>query len=513
MSWNEAIGEVSNRLPKFNDYVLKDYRKEQVARFPEFINVVFQEAVKLFNGDLKYLGYRTLSPERRIAYSVENGLIKGRVNIQQSELELLEFQFEYDEQLIQVYLYLPYLYQGALVINDTRYYMHLAIIERMIYRVTDGVIIKVMRSPLQFWRTEQYLYSSESGKEYADAIITVKAHYRKERPSSKPIKTPLILYLLAQYEFDHVVSNVLGLPRGSVTFVKEPKKNDEHFEYFKCRDEIYLKVNIETVMNDTSFRRFVASLLYILNMIKRFSISDCYDRTFYKMILGKNLYGMSTKEALAAGHAEGHLDSLKTYLDQFTKRELALMRIYCEDIFDLFTAVFFNIDSWLVSYSPNDLFEKRIGGAELVLMDMVKSIFTRFYDTIKKNKVVTIKNIRSMLKMDPMRITGVWKVASLTPISSLYNDNILIPILIKKIRQSSTQENAKKSNNLISSKEHQMHPSFTAIESPLSISVSNPGVSGDINPFVQINNMGYFQKQLMPWYNEILPMQKYLVQV
>lgn len=514
MSWDMALGALKEKLPPFNDYLIKGYRQDQVNRFSEFMHVVFLEAVQLFGGDLKYHGFRVLSPEKRVAYNVENGLIKGRVNIQQSELELLEFMFEYEDQQIPVHLYLPYLYNGALVINDTRYYIQHAIIERMIFRVTDGVIIKVMRSPLQFWRTEQFAYTTTKGVTYYDAIITVKAHYRKDKPTSKPVKTPLVLYLLSKFNFDHVVSKTLGLPVGSVSFVSEEKKDDTQFSYFRCKEGIYLKVEVESVLKDISFRRFVASLLYILQMSKRYTIADVYDKTFYKMLLGKNLYGAATKEALAAGHAEGHLESLKTYLDQYTKKELALMRIYCDDIFDLFVAVFFNIDSWLISYSPNDLFEKRIGGADLVLMDMVKAIFTRFYDTLKKNKIITIKNIRSMLKMDPMRITGVWKVPSLQPNSSLYNDNTLISTLIKKVRQTSTQENAsKKSTNLISAKEHQFHPSFVAIESALAISSSSPGTSGDINPYAVIDKMGYFQKKQMPWYSEIAPLAKYLVQV
>ena len=176
--------------------------------------------------------------------------------------------------------------------------------------------------------------------------------------------------------------------------------------------------------------------------------------------------------------------------------------------------MFFNIDSWLIGYSSNDLFEKRVGGADLILMNLVKSIFTRFYDTLKKNKVVQAKHIRSMLRMDPMKILGLNDVPSVQASSSMYNDNDLIAVRIKKIRQTSTQENAtKKNNNLIQSKEHQFHPSFLAIESALAISSSSPGTAGDLNPYVVIDSEGCFVKEKMPWYKEILPLSKYLVQV
>ena len=514
MTWDSAIGKLKTLLPPFNEHTIDGYRKAQVKRFPEFVDTVFREAVPLFGGALIYHGYRVMSPERRIAYNVDNVLTKGKVNIQQSELELLEFMFEFENQMIPVFIYLPYLYNGALVINDTRFYIQHAIIERMIFRVTDGVIIKVMRSPLQFWRTEQFAYTTTDGQTYYDAVIQVKAHYRKEKPSSRVVLTPLVLYLLSEFDFDHVVTKTLGLPVGAVSFVSEAKKDDVQFAYFRCKEGIYLKVEKDSVLGDTSFRRFVASLLFILQMSKRYTIADVYDKTFYKTLLGKNLYGMATKEGLAAGHAEGHLNSLRTYLDQFTKRNLAAMHIYCNDIFDLFVTVFFNIDSWLIGYSSNDLFEKRVGGADLILMNLVKSIFTRFYDTLKKNKVVQAKHIRSMLRMDPMKILGLNDVPSVQASSSMYNDNDLIAVRIKKIRQTSTQENAtKKNNNLIQSKEHQFHPSFLAIESALAISSSSPGTAGDLNPYAVIDSEGCFVKEKMPWYKEILPLSKYLVQV
>lgn len=509
MSWDDAIGGVKQQLPRFNDYLLRVFRKEQVKRFSEFMDVAFNEAIQLFNGKLKYKGYCVLSPERRIDYMINNDLIRGRINIQQSELELVEFLFEYEDNIVPVPLYLPYLYRDALVINDTRFYMELAINERMIYRMPDGVVIKVMRSPLQFWRTEQVSCATVKGYQFFEPVITVKAHYRKSSSKAKN-KTPLILYLLSQYSFDQVCS-ILSIPEGALSFVTAPEES-EQFDYLKCKDNIYMQIDT-TLLKDVDSRRFIISVWYILKNIRRpCSIGDVYNTTLYKTCLGKALYGNSVSEALAAGHAESHLDSLKSYLDKYTKNELALMGIYCSDVFDLFTAVFLRIDSWLTNYRPNDLFGKRIGGAELIMMAVVEQVFTRFYDTLKRNKVIGLKEIRSMLRIDAMKISKIHDVKSLQSTTSLYNDNTLISILIKKIRQSSSSEgrDTKKSTNLIGAKEHQFDPSFLAIESALAISSSSPGVSGDINPYAVIDQRGYFVKEQMPWYQEIAPLAKYL---
>lgn len=517
MSWDNMFESVKDELPKFNDNLLKGFRTQQVNRCAEFMDTVYKEAVKLFNGTLEYKGYRILSPEERVAYNLNNAMIKGRVEIQQSELQLVQYLFQFEGQTIPVHICLPYLYNGAIVIRDTKYYLLLPIIERMIYRITDGVIIKVMRSPLQFWRNAQYSYTSTSGESFFDALITAKVHYKKGTSNTaRSTQTPLLLYLLSYYKFNYLLTTIFGLPAESIIFTNENYPHDETYLYFKCKEHIYLRVDRANVMTDITFRRFVASLLYIIGTTKRYSISDLYDQTFYRTLLGKNLYGQNTKESLAAGHAESDLNSLKTYLDYYTKKDLESMRIYCNDVFDLFVVVFFNIDSWLLEYAPNDLFAKRLGGIELLLMGMVRSTFTRFYDTLRKNKMpnISLNNIQSMLKMDYMNITNIHSLSCVHSNSSLYNDNTLLSTLIKKVRLVSTQERgSKKKTNLISAKEHQFHPSFLAIESALAISSSSPGISGDINPFAQIDENGNFLKEKMPWYDEILPLMRYLVSV
>lgn len=514
MGWNKALGALKNELPHFNDYLLKGYRREQVARYPDFMSTVFKEAIKLFHGRLKYHGYQILPPEQVVDFYQSYYLFKGKYNIQQSETSLVKFLFDFDGNPIETCLFLPYMHDNALMLNDTKYYIQLAIIEKMIFRVRDGVIIKVLRSPLQFWRSEQLTYTDTTGEQYCDAVITVRAHYRRAKSSKKGMKTPLVLYLLAKFDFQRVMQ-ILSIPAESVSFVEEVNPDDEQYVYFECRENIYLKVDKEVIMSEKQHRRFIVSLLYIIKQGRRYSISQLLDTTFYKAILGRSLYPNVGNDALAAGHAESHLDSLSTYLDEYTKNELAMLSIYCENIFDLFVHVFGYIDEWLNWYSANDLFAKRIGGADLVLMEMVRIIFTRFYVTQRNHtKVLEFNDVRSMLKIPAMSICKLSSIQSLRPNAALYNDNDMIALDVKKIRQSSTQENtSKKSSNIITDKEHRFHPSFVAVESPLAISSSSPGISGDINPFVVIDKMGYFHKEKMPWYQEIEGLVKYLTQV
>ena len=95
-----------------------------------------------------------------------------------------------------------------------------------------------------------------------------------------------------------------------------------------------------------------------------------------------------------------------------------------------------------------------------------------------------------------------------------YNDNQLFTTLVNKLRQSKPSKESKqqqqRNKNSIEAPEHRFHPSFVAIESILTIVKSNPGIGGDINPFVQITDKGHFDKEATYWYAEIENVKKCL---
>ena len=225
---------------------------------------------------------------------------------------------------------------------------------------------------------------------------------------------------------------------------------------------------------------------------------------------------MNREDDLAASHALNHLESLRSFLDQYTKEKLKRIHVYCNDIFELFLQVYSNIDSWLIDYSPNDMMRKCIAGADVIMANVVQDVFTKIYKATsqKNNKPLKIENIRQMLRAKPMQPAKLNKVVNMRGANDLYNDNDLIGILSKKIRQTNSQEGPGKSEsiNLFTAKEHQFHPSFLAVESCLAISSSQPGSTGRINPFAVIDDLGCFHSKQMAWYKLIEDLNKYLAQ-
>lgn len=517
--WDEIIGDVANNIPQFNDFMLKTFRKREVGKSKQFMDIVYKEAVavKPYDNCIKYLGYRVLSPEERIAFNIDNPLINGQYDVQRTELELVEFKFEFEGQEYLVHLYLPYMLNDCITISNTQYHIQLSIIERSIYRVRDGVTIKVLRSPLHFWRNETLSFKSVNGDAvYHEAVLTVRAFHKKgAKPKKRDLKSTLLLYLLCRYGF-HGVMKLFELDGKDLYFSEEPVMNSQEYECFYCKSKCYLVVSREKFKN-IKVRRIVASFLYMLSFFTRgeesFNIEMLLDPQcrYWKVILGKCCYGMSVKAAMAINHAEPHLASVSTLLDHMTKQALGRMGIQCNDVYDMFYQVFIKLDDWLVNHQNNDLYDKKIGVLETLLSDIVKSTFRRFYDQSRQQKIITAKSVRKLLKLHNKSINKIYANSIVRSNPSVYNDNWLLSIGGKKVRERANQYKNQRGTNLLKSKEHLLHPSMVVVESITAIPSSSPGVGGTINPFCEIDHEDGSILHV-PWAAEVEELAPYIPQ-
>ena len=232
---------------------------------------------------------------------------------------------------------------------------------------------------------------------------------------------------------------------------------------------------------------------------------------YWKVILGKCCYGMNVKAAMAINHAEPHLASVSTLLDHMTRQALNRMNIPCENIYDMFYQVFINLDSWLVNHQPNNLYDKKIGVLESLLSDIVKNTFRKFYEQSRQQKIITTKSVRRLLKLHNKSISKIYQNNIVRSNPSVYNDNWLLSIGGKKVRERANQFKSTRGANLLRSKEHLLHPSMVIVESITTIPSSSPGVGGSINPFCVIDYEDGSVLQA-PWSEEVETLAPYIPQ-
>src|SRR5574344_1549124 len=159
------------------------------------------------------------------------------------------------------------------VVNGTIHNTQFVLCHKLV-RIGDGVLIKVMRSPLHFFRSLRTTVVATNGEEHHVAIITTKAHFRTnstaEHRGSKTLP-PLLLYILAQYGFEETMRKFGFEEQISISQFQDTE--DPVYSYYEIKPDIFVKVNTEA-MNDIYFERVVGSLIYILNLSVGFIRSE-----------------------------------------------------------------------------------------------------------------------------------------------------------------------------------------------------------------------------------------------
>ena len=117
---------VKDNLTPYNDHLLLEYRKQQVNDAIDIIGVVYNEACKLFD-NIEFVGYHILTPEERCKFELqESPNTSEHFNIDKSEWNLVQYNFEFirdsgKRDKFLTYMYIPYLINNMVIINNTNY--------------------------------------------------------------------------------------------------------------------------------------------------------------------------------------------------------------------------------------------------------------------------------------------------------------------------------------------------------------------------------------------------------
>jgi len=518
------VSKVKEQLPKFNNFLLNDFRKRQINNAIDFISESFKEAVKIIKTvKVEYLGYRIFTPEERFNIEINENIVNKSVNIKRNELILAGFDFLCNEKKYTVKLYMPYLFEDFLVINNTKYSPHFSFIEKLFSMVKDGISIKVTQSPLIFNNRNVSSIKSIDGKEYFDVIMTSKIHRKKSKRSKKEIDQTIIHYLLSKYGFYGTI-NLFGFTQEDMDFVENVDDNEE-YEFFqikapKKKDKkggIYIKAKKELLKNNEIFKRILVNINYVLSAFKKYTLENIigpYSADFFRFLLGKIINGRNVHKVMIIEYMNKHFHSLDYYLDNMIKETFRSEGIILNDIFDLLVYIFKNFDKIQHEFRNNNLYKKKVVVFNIILSKIIiESIYDNFYRFENNNNTKRENDIKRAFKISPKRINAMYNMKNIRLNSAYYNDNILLSILSHVTKNFSSGINHKKSgkgksNVNLNSSYNYFHYSIPANESLIGFSSSNPTASCIINPFAQIDENGCFIEG--DYAKELRKMEKFL---
>lgn len=533
--WDTVIDAVNQNMPNFEEFTLKGYRQNEIRKIPQYLDMVFSEAAKRYgfleNGKptVQYLGHRFLSPEECLKMDCENTKYSGYVDVLPTEAALCEFRFKHGETEFTTHLYIPYLVDDAIIVNGTKYHVMFALTDRVFYHIVkdNGIGIKILCGHLRFCRNMRYSFYSTCGHIYGDHIVTAKIHLRDYKPSADDLRTVLLLYPLVKFGLKGTLRKY-GVHPDHVTMTVDHDEEDEDFEYFEIRPGtsttkgLYLKVNkgILCTKLDTKDRikmQVITALHYILQYFVRCQNTSyrdnvklvdalMYDPEFmvYKVILGKTIFGLNyDSELQVAGHIKDHLQSLEIYMDPETKRKLAGIGVYCEDVYDLIHYISENIDKYVANYFPANIYNKQLNVLDLLLGGLVSSLFLKIYrqtNNRKGDRPFALNEIISSFRISNRTLMKIYSCSGLIySNTAVYNDNGLVTALGRRKRATFTTPSAggrkggKKGSsdvNLLHDPAHRSHSSAFVVESGLRVQNTDPTMSGTINPYCKFTEDG-----------------------
>lgn len=492
---DELIDAIADASPKFNQFLLEDYPKREIENAPQFTDRVWRDAVKMVGGAFTYIGYDILSPEERAAYEMAGKNRQVRtVSGPVSELLLVRYKFMHEGVIHENFFYVPHLKDRTLFIRGKRMSLVLGITEcvfsRMIEKNRDGIMIRPIRLPIRFNRTDTFRLISDTSKFQSYEFITI-GYLHNKLSSKRSLETTVLHYLLCKFGFTYVIQR-FGYQPSDILFTDVVNQQDvADFDYFPAKkstkrspEMVYLKIRKE-LLNDPLVRKIAAAICYTLSHFDLQTVDELYDTdgSMFRILLGKIVSPAASTMSARAG-ADTHIASVDLFLDPTTRARFdQFIPGIGDDIYDLLIYVFIHIDSLMSNSSAQNLYEKRIDVSVGILVEAyAKAIYHRIY---RSNQKTTLrrKEVASLLKTRPMAIDAAISSnkkdgsRNINPAPTIANDSWLSSCGIHKNRHDGSPK-------------LRFDPSMAYAESIVAFTGKNIGRSGYINPFVQIDQVG-----------------------
>jgi hypothetical protein len=445
-----------------------------------------------------------LNPDEVIQYIRTNKIIAKRVQILDSTFKLDRYEYEFQGERQPLHVFLPYTVDGRILMANTSYWPLLPEVDSGgLHRTKDEIILKVMCAPITLYRSASFTFHTDKGKIYKEVVNQVKIHQGRKGRGKNACMVPMLLYHLVYHQFDECML-MYGFEPGEIQ-ITQKYTQEQDYSYIKIVEDIYLRVK-DTALNNMYKRRVIASYLTCLNEWSHFNYRDLVSSNlmYYRVVLGRYTYSQirgtdPNKAVMYADNAGKHLATTDTILDEPAKVQLRKIGINVEDIYDFLLVAFYKMDEWLVNYSPCDLYDKKIGSLDSVMSPLVYSIDKKLFVLVNaKDAELKLNTVRSAIKKCSQMENWVTTNPAFRANPAFCNDNKLITIIGKRFRSLENVETAgsraNKKTKVMTNSLLKAHPSHLVVESIVALPESSPVVSGEINPYLIIDDNGQILK-------------------
>jgi hypothetical protein len=492
--WNELIGKASDNLPRFNHYLLAEFKRDTIREIPKFLDGLFVQSivtlenhlgVALTKDSLKYIGYKELTPDEKQEWlRKDKGAGKRRFDVEPSHLKTYRYDFSFRGELYPMYIEVPVLINHAIALSGVNYYPLFAIVEKGgLSRKKNEVVLQVLRANLKFFREDPTSFRASNNRAYRAALLTCRIHQKSRK------HIPIALYHLAKFGFAKTMA-MYGMT--DKLFLSDNCLEEAGYVYVGVCPNVYIKIKEES-LSEVTVLRMILSLLACYKVYPKFDLPSLYQSAYYAVVLGKwtDTSNVQRRELLHK-NAVYHLQMNDSILDPAAIQQYQKIGIRADNIDSLLLEAFYNLDMWLSStrYQGNDLYDKKIGALDQMMAVLVRTFNTKMFKKLINDKAGLTKDSVKSVMYAPRRHQWITGSSMFSSMPTVYNDNFLLTIGARRYRSKDNVEQADGHRTGLSIQELKAHPSQAIVESILYYPNSNPVVTGSINPYLEIDSAG-----------------------
>jgi hypothetical protein len=365
---------VKNHTPQFNKDVTEGISPQILRTIPEFLDSIIRTSIRSLtpNVNLKYKGYRRLTPKEEFNKLFSNAENKTTYDLAASDLYMIELQFEYNGEPFTKHLYLPFTERGNLIrISNTTYHIVPVLSDTVISPSHKEVFVRLLKDKLTFrGTTRNFIVNGEKipGEVIHSNIVKVN-----ETQISDNIGKPLSatsLYPLCEYGFVETCKRYFKTKDFIVTDGDASKYVNTHniYESTKIKprglkEVVYtghdIKICVPKKLPVTPMlENFIFGLIYVMDIFPD-QTSDFLmllelgnvekEKLYWRILLGRISYKNSYSVDRIVVDINDHFTTLQGYMDELIKGKLRENGVVVDNFFDLLMVIMDNYNIWLLN--------------------------------------------------------------------------------------------------------------------------------------------------------------------
>jgi hypothetical protein len=438
-------------------------------------------------------------------------------DLDMSKFEKLDNKENQNSFIIEKELYINKLIDNSFYINEgIRYFLIYQIVDNSTYGTKDAVSLKSLLMPITVMRRNtSYVVQDffDSTKVYPDLpVYDVLLFAKRINP---------VLYVMGKYSYNSLVTmNVknqdnivderqkfkdetlitkLNLFFGTdIKFSDDPNSIKEKgrtvLKLIKDKETAFIYVSVDTKKlnrKDPNLLALLGSLADIRSENKKKQITFNYDELISPYFWVDKLSAFFTKNSDSTKKFEKiktMLISLERLMDDATRKILNIKQEDKKNTLAVIRYMMRNFDK-LSEEDNQDLDNKRIRLYEYQLYPLRKYFSDQIYRILNSPTRSKVILDRMFSNLNPMYIIKQTVVNELLRYYNSTNEMNLYSCLLKY-----TFRGPQSINKTVSVYQRDLHPSYTGRLSLVASSASDPGISGTLVPFIELDNY-YFKKQ------------------